>query len=92
VRQLAKHVGIPHAIVEKPPSAGLWKGQTDEGEMGLSYDDIDRTLFLMLERRFSKEETVSWGIDKEKVDRILHMMETSQHKRDPLPRPKGRLP
>lgn len=92
VRQLAKHVGIPKKIIEKPPSAGLWKGQTDEGEMGLSYNDIDRILFLMLERGFTREETVSWGIEQEKVDRVLHMMETSQHKRDPVPRPKGRLP
>lgn len=92
VRQLSKHVGVPDKIVSKAPSAGLWSGQTDEGEMGIKYDDIDRILFLMLEKGLSREETISWGFDQEKVDRVLHMMEASQHKRDPLPRPKARVP
>lgn len=44
VRTLAEHLGIPRAIIEKPPSAGLWGGQTDEGEMGLTYEALDRYL------------------------------------------------
>jgi len=44
VRELARSLGIPQPIVDKPPSAGLWEGQTDEGELGLSYDQIDRYL------------------------------------------------
>lgn len=44
VRDMAISLGIPHEIIEKPPSAGLWPGQTDEAELGLSYDDIDRYL------------------------------------------------
>jgi len=44
VRELASHLGIPHRIIEKTPSAGLWEGQTDEGEMGLSYEELDRYL------------------------------------------------
>lgn len=42
VREMAVFLGVPKVIVEKPPSAGLWEGQTDEDEMGISYDDIDR--------------------------------------------------
>jgi NAD+ synthase len=41
VRELASHLGIPEGIIAKPPSAGLWQGQTDEGEMGLTYREID---------------------------------------------------
>lgn len=41
VRDLAQHLGIPLAIIDKPPSAGLWAGQTDEQEMGLTYDQLD---------------------------------------------------
>ncbi|HEY40435.1 MAG TPA: NAD(+) synthase [Dehalococcoidia bacterium] len=44
VRDMARFLGIPREIIEKPPSAGLWPGQTDEAELGLSYDDIDRYL------------------------------------------------
>jgi NAD+ synthase len=44
VWELARHLDIPNEIVEKPPSAGLWEGQTDEGEMGVTYDELDRYL------------------------------------------------
>jgi len=44
VRELAVFLGVPRPIIEKPPSAGLWPGQTDEDEIGLSYDDLDRYL------------------------------------------------
>lgn len=44
VRELASHLGIPNEIIEKPPSAGLWEGQTDETEMGLTYEELDRYL------------------------------------------------
>jgi len=42
VRELAGYLCIPQPIIDKPPSAGLWDGQTDEGEMGFSYDELDR--------------------------------------------------
>ena len=42
VRELASHLGIPREIIDKPPSAGLWEGQTDEAEMGVSYQALDR--------------------------------------------------
>ncbi|HEX9976606.1 MAG TPA: NAD(+) synthase, partial [Dehalococcoidales bacterium] len=44
VRQLSGFLGIPREIIDKPPTAGLWPGQTDEGELGFSYDDLDRYL------------------------------------------------
>jgi NAD+ synthase len=44
VRRLAVHLGVPQPIIDKPPSAGLWAGQTDEGELGLTYDELDRYL------------------------------------------------
>lgn len=44
VRALGRHLGVPEPILAKPPSAGLWAGQTDEGEMGLTYEDLDRYL------------------------------------------------
>ncbi len=44
VRLLAGHLGVPAPIISRPPSAGLWPGQTDEGELGATYDEIDRYL------------------------------------------------
>ncbi len=44
VRELARYVGIPREIIDKPPSAGLWEGQTDEGEMGVTYEELDQYL------------------------------------------------
>lgn len=44
VRELARFLGVPQSIIDKPPSAGLWAGQTDEGELGLSYEELDRYL------------------------------------------------
>ncbi|MFC1954947.1 NAD(+) synthase [Chloroflexota bacterium] len=44
VIDLARHLDIPREIIDKPPSAGLWEGQTDEAEMGISYDELDHYL------------------------------------------------
>ena len=44
VRELARALGVPAAVIDKPPSAGLWVGQTDEGEMGLTYEELDAYL------------------------------------------------
>jgi NAD+ synthase len=72
VKELAKFLGIPQPIVDKPPSAGLWEGQTDEGELGTSYDQID--LYLA-----SGEAS---AVLKKKLEA---MISASQHKRQPPP-------
>lgn len=74
VRDLAQHLGIPKEIITKPPSAGLWTGQTDEAEMGLSYDDLD--CFILTGQASSKT-----------ARRILDLKQRSEHKRKPAPRP-----
>lgn len=45
VRELARHLGVPEKVVAKPPTAGLWPGQTDEGEMGVTYAELDELLY-----------------------------------------------
>ncbi len=47
VYQLAEYLGVPQQIIDKPPSADLWEGQTDEGELGYSYEVIDKVLYLV---------------------------------------------
>ncbi|MBN2198881.1 MAG: NAD+ synthase [Candidatus Aminicenantes bacterium] len=81
VRQLAAHLRLPERILKKKPTAGLWPGQTDEDEIGLSYDELDRILYRLVDLRLSKAEVVSSGFARAKVERILVMIKKSQFKR-----------
>ena len=90
VRDLATHIGVPEVIVKKTPSAGLWSGQTDEGEMGVTYQELDSILFLHLEKGMKEEDIINWGIEEDKVYKVMKMMKQSEHKREPLPRPSVR--
>ena len=81
VRQLAAAVGVPDVIIEKPPSADLWVGQTDEGELGFTYDDVDRLLLLLVDQRFSPEDCVEAGFDPSFVRDVLERIRGSQFKR-----------
>lgn len=74
VRKLARELGIPEPIITKPPTAGLWPGQTDEGEMGITYNELDD----ILARLEHKEKQV---LSKSKVDKVKVMMKRSEHKR-----------
>jgi NAD+ synthase len=87
VWDLSRHVGVPESLIKKAPSAGLWEGQTDEKEIGVSYPELDSILYLHLEKGMSEDEIIAWGIEKSKVEKVLRMMTRSQHKRDPLARP-----
>jgi NAD+ synthase len=88
VRQLAAHLGVPEDLVEKPPSAEMWEGQTDEAEMGLDYDTLDAIMALHVDGPFSKHATVATlGVGEEAVDRVVGMVERSQHKREMPPAP-----
>ena len=74
IRELANFLGFPQEIINKPPSAGLWPGQTDEGELGFSYDELDRYLVT--------------GEASDKVrEKIESMMAAGDHKRLPPPLP-----
>lgn len=78
VREIAREIGVPQAIIERAPSAGLWPGQTDEGEIGMSYDQLDAALMAIAAGDTS-------DIAPEVVQRITQMNATSEHKRRPIP-------
>jgi len=74
VRKLARQLGIPAHIITKVPTAGLWPGQTDEGEMGITYAVLDD----ILERIENKRKQI---FSKEKINRVKEMIRKSEHKR-----------
>ena len=83
VRQLSREVGVPLLILDKAPSADLWPGQTDEGEMGLTYERVDQLLYLLVDQRYRPEECVEAGFEKPFVERVLKMIQRNQFKRMP---------
>ncbi len=83
VRQLARRVGVPEDIVVKAPSADLWQGQTDEGELGFTYDEADAILYYLVDERRRAEDVVDLGFDARVVRRIIELVQRNQFKRVP---------
>ncbi|HEY2775128.1 MAG TPA: NAD+ synthase [Candidatus Binatia bacterium] len=78
---LARHLGLPAAVIEKAPTADLWSGQTDETELGFSYHEVDRLLYRLVDERCSVGELQDMGFDAAFVERISRMVRSSQFKR-----------
>lgn len=78
VRAVARAIGVPESVITRPPSAGLWEGQTDEDEIGISYDDLDRTLMAM-------EAGDTSAIDPDLLARVTQKVASSAHKRASVP-------
>lgn len=87
VRALSAHLGVPQSILDKPPSADLWEGQTDESELNLSYDLADRILYHWADLEWQPEriaEALRGAAISEGgaiVERVLRMVKGSQYKR-----------
>jgi NAD+ synthase len=67
--------------VDKAPSADLWPGQTDESELGYTYDDADQLLYLLVDRRYKPEEAVSAGFNEVFVDKLWKRVQQMHYKR-----------
>ena len=81
IRQLAEHLRIPEKIRKKSPSAGLWVGQTDEREIGISYDKMDKILYQLVDKRMPKEKIIASGFNREDVKKIINLIKKSEFKR-----------
>jgi NAD+ synthase len=81
VRELARFLKVPSTIIEKNPTADLWQDQTDEGELGFSYDRIDRLLFLMIDSGYGNERLVKEGFSEEEISRAKKLVKINQFKR-----------
>jgi len=80
-RQLSRAVNIPSPIIDKPPSADLWADQTDEKELGFTYEDVDKLLYLLVDQRYSPLEAVEAGFDKKFVETVTTRIRRYQFKR-----------
>ena len=81
VWQLARALGVPQSIIEKTPTADLWEGQTDEGELGLMYARLDSLLYHLVDERRTEQELISLGFEQELVDKVKGLIQKSQFKR-----------
>ncbi len=81
VRQLARAIGVPEQVIQKAPSADLWQGQTDEGELGFTYAEVDKLLYLLVDQRYRPEACVEEGFDGDFVERVVSMMRKNHFKR-----------
>lgn len=81
----AKYLGVPEEIVNKKPSADLWEDQTDEGEIGMTYKQLDEILFQMIDCRKNDEEIVKAGYPQNDIDKIRKMIINTQYKRSMPP-------
>ena len=85
VFELAKYLGVPEKIIKKKPSAGLWAGQTDEDELGITYDKLD-TILKGLEMGYKPDEISKiYNVKEEDVRRVIQLIENSKHKREMPP-------
>ncbi len=81
VRQMARYLKVPGKIQKKIPTAGLWTGQTDEGEIGMSYAEMDEILFHLVDEREAKGDLLARGFEKDKIEKIIFMIKNSEFKR-----------
>ncbi len=77
IYMIARELGIPESIRNKAPSAGLWEGQSDEEEIGMSYEEIDTSLRML--------ELHGWEAESPREKKILDLVKKSEHKRLPAP-------
>lgn len=81
VRQLSRALGVPDPILQKAPSADLWAGQTDETELGYTYAEVDKLLYLLVDQRYSPQDAVEAGFAENFVHSVIERVRRNQFKR-----------
>jgi NAD+ synthase len=79
--ELSRHLGLPPEVIDKAPSADLWPGQTDEGELGFSYELADEVLYLLFDLGLRPEEVAERGYEARVVQRIVTLEQRFRFKR-----------
>jgi len=81
VRQLSRDIGMPWEVIDKAPSADLWAGQTDEDELGFTYEEVDQLLYLFVDERYRPEDLIEAGFAEEFVQTVIKRVRRNQFKR-----------
>ncbi len=81
LRQLSAALGVPQSILNKAPTADLWAGQTDEGELGYTYAEVDRLLYLLVDQRYMPADCVAAGFPEALVRSVVERVRRNQFKR-----------
>jgi NAD+ synthase len=81
VRELARFLGVPEHIIQKVPTADLWPGQSDEAELGFTYEEVDKLLYFMIEKRYTFAELKGLGFTDAFIKQVMDRIRKSQHKR-----------
>ena len=81
VFELAAYLGVTQAIINKPPSADLWDGQSDEADLGYSYAELDAAMKLYVDERLLREEVIARGVDAKMLDMIIQRIFRNHFKR-----------
>ncbi len=81
VFELAKYLGVNDAIINKPPSADLWDGQSDEADLGYTYAQLDGAMKLYVDERLLREEVIGQGVDVKMLDMIIGRIFRNHFKR-----------
>lgn len=81
VRQLSRDLGVPESILTKPPSADLWAGQTDEGDLGFTYAEVDQLLYLLVDERYTPQECIESGFEESFVRAVVKRIQRNHFKR-----------
>lgn len=81
IRQLSRELGIPAPILDKAPSADLWDNQTDEGELGFTYEEVDRLLYLLIDQRYSPADCLDAGFAETFVQTVVRRIRRNHFKR-----------
>ncbi len=80
VYELARLLQLPESILSKAPTAGLWEGQTDEGEFGFTYKEADEILLMIVDKKQSIDEVVAKGYDRATVEKVVKRMDENDYK------------
>lgn len=83
VYQMAQHLGLPAEVIAKPPSADLVVGQTDEDDLGFTYAEADSLLELMVDQRFTEDDLVEAGFERDFIQKVCRRIVLNQYKRLP---------
>src|SRR5690606_32076624 len=81
IRQLSRAMNIPSPIIDKAPSADLWADQTDEKELGFTYEEVDKLLYLLVDQRYSPQEAIEAGFEEKFVNGVVNRIRRYQYKR-----------